>query len=417
MSETAEPFDSPSPSKIPGALSHLCRVIYPARAMAYLLAATMLLQLERGGFLIHGAALCACLYPHLLQVLLWRFKAPADAARYSMLLDTVLVGVMVSLVGFNLEASAMLSSLLAISVLIVGGPGLFAACLTVFLGVTGMGYLLLAPGLVGGESFYFVSLLSILLYAGLVGILVFRETHRLNSAQRQANHLSKTLIEFKRAMLPFLPRTPGEVQNGPQRKRLTVLFVDLEGFTDLMDTGNELIVARLLNEYFAIVSALTLKFGGTVDKFIGDGAMVYFGDPKTRGAAADALAAVSMALGLRSRFSELAHTWQLELRMTRPLRIRIGIHTGYCLVGEFGCPERKDFTAVGSTVNRASRLEAYADGGEILMSAATRQFVGRKVRSSDRGSASLKGIVDQMQIYAVEGLSNPHPEIQPRLLG
>lgn len=389
-----------------GELIDLCRVIYPARVAAYILAALMLSQLDDGNWLLAVGIACILLYPYCLQRFLERNGAPRQWTRHAMLLDALLVGFMISLVGFNLEATAVLTSLLLISVLIVGGFRLLLVIVPVFAVSSWIGWYFMPMGYSGGDTFYLMCLLAIVGYVVFVGALVFRETRRLHSEHRETMSVQLSLESFRRSMTPFLPFAAmgRNVDLVPKRKRLTVLFADLEGFTDLMDSGDETWVASLLNSYFATVTQLTHCYGGTVDKFIGDGAMVYFGDPDSAGAGEDAVACVSMALALQQRFARMALVWQRENPRQKRLLMRIGIHTGYCLVGQFGSHARKDYTALGSTVNRASRLEGQAMGGEILMSAVTHRLTQGRFHSSLRGEVSLKGVSEPMTIYRVDSL-------------
>ena len=108
------------------------------------------------------------------------------------------------------------------------------------------------------------------------------------------------------------------------------------------------------------MSRIALQYGATIDKYVGDAIVLFFGDPTTLGVKADALACVQMAIAMQKRVSELADKWS-NSGIEMPLRCRIGIHTGYCTVGNFGSEDRMDYTMVGGTVNLASRLEREAD--------------------------------------------------------
>jgi len=141
-----------------------------------------------------------------------------------------------------------------------------------------------------------------------------------------------------------------------KRKKLTVCFSDLVGFTEITDKMESEDLTQLLNHYLTEMSKIALQFGATIDKYVGDAIVMFFGDPTTLGVKEDALACVEMAIAMQKRVSELAREWA-DMGVATPLRSRIGIHTGYCTVGNFGSDDRMDYTMIGGTVNLASRLE------------------------------------------------------------
>ena len=162
------------------------------------------------------------------------------------------------------------------------------------------------------------------------------------------------------------------------RKKLTVFFSDIKGFTDLTDRLEPEVLSSLLNNYLNEMSNIALKHGGTIDKFIGDAILIFFGDPETQGEKKDARACVLMALEMRERMKYLRRMWE-DQGISKPLEIRIGINTGYCNVGNFGSEDRLDYTIVGGEVNLASRLESNAEVGQILISHETYSMVKEKI--------------------------------------
>jgi class 3 adenylate cyclase len=118
----------------------------------------------------------------------------------------------------------------------------------------------------------------------------------------------------------------------------------------------------------------------------------------------DALACVEMAIAMQKRVGELTHEWA-DLGIATPLRCRIGIHTGYCTVGNFGSDDRMDYTMIGGTVNLASRLEHEAPPGGVLLSFETYALVKDKVRCEERGQVQVKGLPQPVATYAVVGLN------------
>jgi adenylate cyclase len=150
------------------------------------------------------------------------------------------------------------------------------------------------------------------------------------------------------------------------------------------------------------MSKIALQYGATIDKYVGDAIVMFFGDPATLGVKEDALACVQMALAMQKRVVELADEWR-NSGIDTPLRCRIGIHTGYCTVGNFGSEDRMDYTMVGGTVNLASRLEHEASPGGVLVSFETFALVKDDVVCEERGSVQVKGIAQPVATYAVVG--------------
>lgn len=149
---------------------------------------------------------------------------------------------------------------------------------------------------------------------------------------------------------------------------------------------------------------IALANGGTIDKFIGDSVMVFFGDPETEGTQKDAVACVTMALAMRRRLQELRRKWRKELGIETALSVRMGINTGFCTVGNFGSESRMDYTIMGKEVNLASRLESSAGDNEILISKTTHELVSRVVSSRQKGEIRARGFATPVPVYEVVGL-------------
>jgi len=194
-----------------------------------------------------------------------------------------------------------------------------------------------------------------------------------------------------------------EVKIQASRKKLTIFFSDIKGFTETTDSMESEALTRLLNEYFNEMSKIALKHGGTIDKFIGDALMVFFGDPDSRGEKNDALACVEMALEMQNRMKYLQAKWIKE-GFSKPLRIRCGINTGYATVGNFGSDERMDYTIIGNQVNLANRLEAQAGVDEILISNETHALVKEVVECKKKQILKLKGFAYPVQTWQVTGI-------------
>jgi len=184
------------------------------------------------------------------------------------------------------------------------------------------------------------------------------------------------------------------------RKKLTVFFSDLKDFTQITDDLEPEDLADLLNEYFTEMSEIALKHGATIDKFVGDAMLMFFGDPDTKGVEGDAAACVAMAIAMQRRMRALQHAWRTR-GIQQPLRMRIGINTGYCNVGNFGSADRMDYTIIGSEVNLAARLEEHADPDGILLSFETYALVRSSVSAEERPAIELKGIRREIHPYAL----------------
>jgi PAS domain S-box-containing protein len=197
-----------------------------------------------------------------------------------------------------------------------------------------------------------------------------------------------------------------EVAIASKRKKLTVCFSDIVGFTEVTDKMESEDLTQLLNHYLTEMSKIASDYGATIDKYIGDAIMMFFGDPETRGVKQDAVACVKMAIAMQKRVDELAATWR-DVGMEMPLRCRIGIHTDYCTVGNFGSEDRMDYTIVGGAVNLASRLEHEAPPGGILISYETFAHVRDEILCEERGHISVKGIAYPVTTYrAIDLKSN-----------
>jgi adenylate cyclase len=182
-----------------------------------------------------------------------------------------------------------------------------------------------------------------------------------------------------------------------QAKILTVLFTDLRSFTAMAERLETAQVVPLLNAYFEEMVAVVFKHGGTLDKYLGDGLMIYFGAPLPQ--PDHAARALRCALDMMERLQALNHVHGLEGRPE--LRMGIGIHTGTAVVGTMGASHRQDYTAIGSTVNLASRMEQLTKDYEvdIIVSQATQQAVAGTLSLREVGMASVKGVADPLKIF------------------
>jgi class 3 adenylate cyclase len=185
------------------------------------------------------------------------------------------------------------------------------------------------------------------------------------------------------------------------RKNLSVFFSDIESFTDLSDTLEPEKLAEIINNYLSEMTTIAIECGGTIDKFIGDAVMVFFGDPESEGEEQDALNCIEMAIRMRKRIEEMRDYW-IRLGVKGGLNVRMGISTGYCTVGNFGSDQRMDYTALGSPVNLSARLQSKAPSNEILISDLTLNIISKKVKYRYFDEFTPKGFARPIQIHLVE---------------
>ena len=197
-----------------------------------------------------------------------------------------------------------------------------------------------------------------------------------------------------------------------KRKKLTIFFSDIKGFTDLSESLSPDDLAHLLNTYFDRMSTIAKKYGGTIDKFVGDALIIFFGDPTTKGTHLDALACIDMAVAMQIEMKRLRKKYQDSA--FGDLHVRMGITTGYCHVGNFGSASHMSYTIIGREANLAARLQAAANPDEILITEETFDEVKSQMSCIERGEISLKGIVEPIKTWAVKGRYENVPAHQKR---
>ncbi len=188
-----------------------------------------------------------------------------------------------------------------------------------------------------------------------------------------------------------------------ERKKLTVFFSDIKDFTATTEQMQPEELTELLNQYFTEMSKIAEEHGATIDKFIGDAIVAFFGDPETRGPKEDARACVRMALAMQKRLAELGEHWSRQ-GLEHPFKARMGINTGYCNVGNFGSDARMDYTIIGAEANLAARLESIAEPGGIVMSYETYAHARDIVEATPGEPVQMKGIARQVVPYHIKSV-------------
>ena len=248
-----------------------------------------------------------------------------------------------------------------------------------------------------------------------------RLTDEVKSKNEQLQALSNKLAKYlSRQVYRNIFEGKSDVKIESYRKKLTIFFSDIQGFTELTDRVESEVLTSALNRYLNEMSTIALDHGGTIDKYIGDAIMIFFGDPETLGEQEDAIACVKMAIAMRKRLVEMRREWDV-LGVARPLSVRMGINTGFCTVGNFGSEERLDYTIVGGAVNLASRLESAADADEILISQDTFSLIKDVIACKPKEEISVKGIAYPIMTYSVldtvETLRREREHLQAQLSG
>jgi adenylate cyclase len=241
-----------------------------------------------------------------------------------------------------------------------------------------------------------------------------QQLNALGQEQRRANEIialkNKELEASKKLSKYLSPQIYHSIFTGAQnveiassRKKLTIFFSDVVNFTETTDKLESEDLTNVLNRYLTEMSNIALEHGATIDKYIGDAMMVFFGDPETRGAKEDARACVRMAIAMLRRLRELQAEWQ-ELGAEKPFHLRVGINTGYCTVGNFGSQDRMDYTIIGSAVNLTARLQTASEVDGILLGHETYSLVKDEVAAEEQVPIKAKGFAEPIRCYRVVGL-------------
>ncbi len=243
-----------------------------------------------------------------------------------------------------------------------------------------------------------------------------RNREIIEEKSQQLERLAKRLAQYLSPQLyESIFTDQGTEKRKIERKNLTVFFSDIVGFTDITDGIEPETLAFMINTYLSEMSQIALEFGGTIDKFIGDAIMVFFGDPETKGEKQDAIHCVKMAMAMQKRAMELQELWHSR-GISQPLEVRMGIDTGYCTVGDFGSEQRLDYTVFGSPVNLASRLEHEASPNEILISESTYLLIKDVAKTTRLDDILPKGFTRPVSVHKVEQLERNSEDLNDKLL-
>ncbi len=245
------------------------------------------------------------------------------------------------------------------------------------------------------EDMYFLSAFANQAAVAIANAKLFddvrREERLRTSLQR---YLSPNIVDE-------MVQKTGELPLGGEKRKVSVLFCDIRGFTTLTEKEPVESIVGLLNEYFSAMSEVIFANKGTLDKFIGDAIMAIYGAPIEL--KDGAYQAVKTALEMRDKLAKLNEKWKAEKKPQ--IQVGYGINTGEAIVGNIGSERRMEYTAIGDMVNTASRVEGETEGGQIFITEETFQELGNKVKVNKLKQVSLKGKSTKVQIYEVTGLN------------
>jgi class 3 adenylate cyclase len=252
-------------------------------------------------------------------------------------------------------------------------------------------------------------------YARNLEIKVDERTAELRKAQDELSHFNQGLEakvkehveqlrrynELRRYLSPKLSdiilssgNTLGEE---PKRKMMTVVFSDIRNFSSFTESLEPEELFPLMDKYLSEMTRTIHHYDGTLNKIIGDGLLIFFGDPIPLEDHAER--AVMMAVDMQKKVTELRDEW---LQYGHDFGVGIGINTGYMTVGNIGSDIHKDYTVIGNQVNVASRLESLAKAGQILISQRTYSRVKQAVEVEEVGKVQVQGIRDPIVTYNVK---------------
>jgi class 3 adenylate cyclase len=268
---------------------------------------------------------------------------------------------------------------------------------------------------IAANIFSFKYLLAYFVLIATVGFTFIAMQRRQAAVIQGMNHELETANEFlaslsmkiSRYLSPQIYKSifsgQKEVAIHTERKKLTIFFSDIKDFTATTERLQPEQITLLLNEYFTEMSKIALKHGGTIDKFVGDAMLIFFGDPESKGEVEDAKACLRMAAEMQHQIAKLNVKWR-NAGVEHPFRVRMGVNTGFCNVGNFGSADRMDYTIIGAEANLAARLQSIAEPGHIVISYETYALVRDILVAHALPTITMKGISREVVPYAVEGM-------------
>ena len=183
-----------------------------------------------------------------------------------------------------------------------------------------------------------------------------------------------------------------------KRQEITVFFSDIVGFTTMTERLEPEQLATIMSDYFTEMSLICDRWNGTLDQFIGDAIVIFFGAPDSTGAKNDATQAIGMALEMNDKIKHLRQKWAQQ-GLSFDFQARMGLSTGFSHVGNFGAANRLHYTALGNVVNEAARIQAWGQAGQILLSQDTYGYIKDSYECREYETVTLKGQTRKLTLY------------------
>jgi adenylate cyclase len=340
-------------------------------------------------------------------------KLPAErlkkVGRWLSYADAALIGMVLSLTDFSLLPLALFLTMIQFNALLSGGVRRWAEDNAAFAGGVVLSLTVHQPQWMFSSNIEIsaASLIGIITYFLAYALYMHQRIHKLTLSQKQLESEQKwhkiRAYKLSRYLPPPVWRAINQGKDHmllAERKKITVFFSDIKNFSQLSEEMEAEALTELLNHYLTEMSKIITQFGGTIDKFMGDGIMVMFGDSNSKGVKVDCMNALSMAIAMKKKMKSLQQEWYNQ-GIKKPLQVRMGINTGYCTVGTFGTSNHLDYTVLGTHVNLASRLESAAEPDEILISHETWSLVKDAIMCRDKGEITVKGFSHPVKVYQV----------------
>jgi len=323
--------------------------------------------------------------------------------------DAFLIGLVVGITNFSLVSSVLFLAMIQFNALLGGGIKKWTEDNIAFAVGAAASFIVHKPQLILDGNFQIsaASFIGILTYFLAYALYMHKRFAQLeNSVQLLELEDKKNKVRAYKLSRYIPPPVWKAINKGndkilrAERKRLTIFFSDIKDFSQLSEEMEAEALTELLNHYLSEMSKIVVQFGGTIDKFMGDGIMIIFGDSDSKGVKADCLRCIAMSIAMRRRMKSLQQEW-FNQGIKRPMQIRMGMNTGYCTVGTFGTTNHLDYTVLGTHVNLASRLESASEPGEILISHESWALIKDAIMCRDKGNIRVKGFSHPIKVYEV----------------